>query len=136
MRVVVEAEGRLNLADELEEEFAEVAGEAVAEGARMLLAESKRLIAMHGRGAPAPPGSTPATVTGNLLKMTKQRNPRGRVRGAWASSGVKFAPHSWLVEYGHTAVDGTRVLPRPFVRPAVEATEGPIHAAMLARLSR
>jgi hypothetical protein len=107
----------------------------VAEGARMLLAEEKRLIAQHGRGAPAPAGSTPATVSGNLLRGTKQRNKGGRVRGNWASSGVQWAPHSWLVEYGHVAADGTRVLPRPFVRPAVDATEGPIGRMLRERLS-
>jgi hypothetical protein len=135
MRVTVEGDGKLDLADELEEEFHQVAAEAVAEGAAMLLAESKRLIAAHGRNAPAPPGSTPATVSGNLLKMTKPRSKKGRVRGAEASAGVQYAPHSWLVEYGHVASDGTRVLPRPFVRPAVANTEDPIERMLRERLA-
>jgi hypothetical protein len=135
MNVVIEGEGRLDLADEIEEEFVAVAAAAVAEGAQMLLVESKRLVALHGQNAPAPPGSTPATVSGDLLRLTKPRSRRGRVRGNEAAAGVQYAPHSWLVEYGHMNVDGTRTLPRPFVRPAVENTTEPVDRLLRERLS-
>jgi hypothetical protein len=121
MRVRVYGD-KLDLADELQEEFIVEARLVVAEGARILLAESQRKIAAYGRG-PAPAGSTPGTVTGNLLKMTKLGTVRqGRDRRS-VSGAVRYAPHAHLVEYGHDNVDGTRTLPRPFIRPALEAAE-------------
>lgn len=134
MRVTVAGEGKLDLADELREEFIADAKGAVAAAADLLLAESQRLIRAYGPG-PSPEGSTPGTGSGDLLRLTKRRAPRmGRDRASFAAP-VQYAPHSWLVEYGHNNVDGTRTLPRPFVRPAIENTKGPIDQLLRDRLS-
>jgi hypothetical protein len=124
---------KLDLADELRDEFVQGAKDAVRDGAGLLLAESKRLITRFGPG-PAPADSTPGTVTGNLLKLTKARAAKlGRGRAS-AVAAIQYAPHSFLLEYGHDNADGTRTLPRPFVRPAVENTEGAIDRLLRERL--
>src|SRR5690606_12815496 len=124
---------KLDLADELQDEFHADAKAAVRDAAQLMLAESKRLIQRYGPNAPAPPVETPATLTGNLLRLTKLRSPR--VRGRVVSAGVSYAPHAHLLEFGHVAADGTRVLPRPFVRVAEKNTEGPITDLLRARLT-
>jgi hypothetical protein len=125
---------KLDLADELLEDFRKVARGAVRDGSKILLEESHRLIKQYGPG-PAPPGSTPGTgETGNLLKMTKLGNVRfGRDKRSY-SGAVIYAPHAYLLEYGHTNVDGTRTLPRPFIRPAQEAAQPKIHRLFEERL--
>ena len=129
----VQGEGKLDLAEELREEFLPVARQVVLEASDILLAETREKIAAYGPG-PAPPGSTPGTHTGNLLKMTKRGTVRlGRDKASY-SGAVKYAPHAHLVEYGHTNVDGTRTLPRPFIRPAMEAAEPKIQRLFKERL--
>jgi hypothetical protein len=126
---------KLDLADELADEFHDEAAKAVTDGAKILLAESHRLIARWGPNAPAPAGQTPATITGDLLRLTRLRRGRVRRNSRVAQAAVQYAPHSWLVEFGHINVDGTRTLPRPFVRPAVENTEADIDRLLTERLS-
>lgn len=125
---------KIDLADELEKDSVKDAKSAVLEASKILLDESHRLIRAYGRG-PAPPGSTPGTETGDLLKMTKLGNVRmGRDKRS-VSGAVKYAPHAHLLEYGHTNVDGTRTLPRPFIRPAQEAAEPKIQRLFEERFS-
>jgi hypothetical protein len=133
MKFRVQGEGKIDLAEELIEEFIPNARTVVREASDILLAETKRLIAAYGRG-PAPPGSTPGTETGNLLKLTKRGSVRmGRDKTS-VSGAVLWPPHAHLVEYGHTNVDGTRTLPRPFIRPALDAAEPKIQRLFEERL--
>ena len=133
MNFRIRGEGKIDLAEELMDEFIPNARVVVRDASDILLAETKRIIAAYGRG-PAPPGSTPGTETGNLLRMTKRGSVRmGRDRAS-VSGAVLYPPHSHLVEYGHTNVDGTRTLPRPFIRPALEAAEPQIQQLFEERL--
>jgi len=125
---------KIDLADELEKEFIKEARVALRAAAEILLKESQALIARHGPRGPAPAGQTPATVTGDLLRMTKTIPVWVRARGRHASSGVRYAPHAHLLEYGHVNVDGTRTLPRPFVRTAMMNVEVPISKLLEERL--
>ena len=129
----VQGEGKIDLAEELVEEFRDHAKAVVREASDILLAESKEKIAAYGRG-PAPPGSTPGTESGNLLKLTKRGSVRLGRDKASVSGAVKYAPHAHLVEYGHDNVDGTRTLPRPFIRPALDAAEPKIERLFEERL--
>jgi hypothetical protein len=125
---------RIDLADELEEEYRVGVKAAVTDAANLLLAESHRLITAYGDAGPAPAGSTPATDTGNLRKMTKRLPYRGRSRSRYASSGVAYAPHAHLLEYGHNNSDGTRTLPRPFIDLAMTNAESDIENLLRERL--
>ena len=134
MKFVVAGEGKIDLAEELIEEFRKDARKVVRDASDILLEKSREKIRAFGPG-PAPPGSTPGTgPTGNLLKMTKRGTVRlGRDKASY-SGAVKYAPHAHLVEYGHTNVDGTRTLPRPFIRPALAEAEPEIQRLFEERL--
>lgn len=123
---------KLDLANELREEFHREAKDAVSAGADILLEHSRRKAEAYGPG-PAPPGSTPGTDSGDLVRLMKRRAPR--VRGDVVSAAVKYAPHAHLVEYGYTKPTGQRVLPRPFVRPAVKSAQPEIDRVLMERLT-
>jgi hypothetical protein len=126
---------KLDLADELEEEFRKVAKDALTDAAKILLEEAHKQIERFGKDGPAPPGETPATgKTGNLKKMTKRLPTRQRSRSRYASSGVIYAPHAHLLEYGHMNKDGTRTLPRPFIEVASRNAEPKIEALLQERI--
>lgn len=133
MRFRIRGEGKLDLAEELRDEFLLNARGVLREASDILLAESQEKIQAYGPG-PAPAGSTPGTVTGNLSKLTKRGTVRIGKDRASVSGAVKYAPHAHLVEYGHTMPSGQRVLPRPFIRPALDASEPKIQALFEARL--
>jgi hypothetical protein len=122
---------KIDLADELEAEFVAVARQTLTEAGSIGHRHARRKIEQYGPAGPAPPGSTPATFTGNLSRLTKQLPTR--VRGRVASSGVIYAPHAHLLEYGYTKKSGHRVLPRPFIAPAQEAAQPEVDALLRER---
>lgn len=115
MSFKVSGPDKIDLADELQDEIAKDVRPVLNKARKVLLATAHKNIERYGRNAPAPPGETPATRTGNLKKLTRNLTTRVRRRGRFASTGIIFAPHSHLLEYGYTKPDGTRVLPRPFI---------------------
>jgi hypothetical protein len=122
---------KIDLADEMEEDFRKTAKDAVKESSKILLAESHKQIERFGKNGPAPEGETPATFTGNLKKLTRLLPVRQRSRSSRnVSAGVIYAPHTHLLEYGHVNVNGTRTLPRPFVEVANRNAEPEIEATL------
>lgn len=118
---------RLDLAEELEEEYRSQALHAVGLAADVLLSEVQhRLSARQGsKKSAAPSGESPEEDTGELLRSFKKVRPR--VKGAIASSGIRSDdPGGNRVEFGYTDVRGIRTFPHPYLRPAVEAAEEPI----------
>jgi hypothetical protein len=134
MKYEIYGDDKIDLADELREEFIPPAKAAVKDANDVYFNEARRLAKVYGPG-PAPGQSTPGTVSGNLARLMKKRGPRlSRTKDAvWAS--VMFAPHAHLLEFGHDNVDGTRTLPRPFIRPAQANTEGTIDRLLQDRLA-
>jgi hypothetical protein len=116
---------RLDLADELEDDFRKEARAAVREGVDMLIAETKANLRRIGHRV-SRPGEPPGMDTGDLERSIR----RGRVRLGRDKRSVSGEMVSTLsyeevngVEYGHVKPDGTRVEPRPFIRPAMAETE-------------
>lgn len=113
---------KVDLADDLEEEFHQLAKDAVAEAADLVLGDIKRRLSLRKGPRPAPEGEPPAFQTGQLSRSYKRINPR--IRGRVASSGViSRDPAANRLEYGATDSRGIRTLPHPHVRPAFEAME-------------
>lgn len=116
---------KIDLADELEEEFHQLAKDAVGEAADMLLADIHDRLDNRRGPAPAPEGEAPAMQTGELSRSFKRINPR--IRGRVASSGIiSRHPGANRLEFGATDSRGIRTLPHPYVRPALDAMEEPI----------
>lgn len=127
---------RLDLADELEDDFRKEAKSVVREGVDMLIAETKANLRRIGNRA-SRPGETPGMQTGETERSIR----RGRVRlgrDKRSVSGEMVSTQSYEeingLEYGHTKPTGQRVLPRLFIRPAVETTEPRIAALFEERL--
>lgn len=126
---------RLDLADELEEQFHGEAKLVVGEAADLLLDEVQRNLRLRtGTAATsAPEGAPPEYDTGELYRSYERIPPR--VKGRIASSGVQSDhPGAARVEYGSTDSRGIRTLPHPAVRLAVDASEEPITALVEKRL--
>jgi hypothetical protein len=122
---------KIDLADEMEEDFRKTAKEALTDAAKILLAESHAQIERFGKNGPAPEGETPATFTGNLKKLPKRLPTRQRSRSSrHVSSGVIYAPHAHLLEYGHINANGSRTMPRPFIEIANRNAEPEIEATL------
>lgn len=134
MRFELRGDDKIDLADELQDEVAKEVRPVLNEARQILLDAAHRNIERYGRDAPAPPGETPATVTGNLKKLTRKLSTRVRSRGRYASTGIIFAPHTHLLEYGYTKPDGTRVLPRPFVGRTMEEVDPKVEALLQEKL--
>lgn len=131
MRVTVYGD-KLDLADELMEEFHAEAKSAVHDAAALQLAEVKRLLALR-RGTPAPGGEPPAEQTQDLLRSFRLIAPR--IRGAVASSGWRsLHPGANRLEFGFTDVRGIRTLPHPYARPAIANTEAAVERLLQERL--
>jgi hypothetical protein len=125
MKVFVHGD-KLDLADELLEEFHADAKGAVGEAADILLGAVRANLQRGGDG--------PSVGKGDLLKSMKRIAPS--VKGAVASSGIRSNdPGANRVEYGAVDVRGIRTLPHPYVRPAMASTEPQIDALLRERLT-
>jgi hypothetical protein len=134
LKVVVYG-GRLDLADELEEEFHAQAKDAVYEAAGLLLGEVERVLHLRigTLATAAPPGEPPEFDTGALAASFKRLPPR--IKGRIASSGIgSDDPGANRLEFGKTDIRGIRTMPHPFVAPAIKAMDEPIGRLLQARL--
>ena len=127
---------KVDLADELQEEFHQQAKDAVSEGADILLDEIRRLLSMR-RGTArtvAPAGAPPEFDVGDLFKSFRKIPPR--VRGRTATSGIKSdSIYGIRLEYGLTDGRGFRILPHPYIGPAIANTDERIGQLLEERLS-
>jgi len=123
VKVVVYGD-RIDLADELEEEFHAVAKDVVTEGAEKLLREVRALLRLRAgtfRTA-APEGQPPEYDVGDLFRSF--RLIPARVRGRSVSAGIQSDdPGANRVEFGATDTRGIRTLPHPYLRPALANVE-------------
>lgn len=126
IRITVYGE-KLDLADDLQEEFHDVAKEVVQHGSVMLLGSVQRKLRLR-RGTPktaAPEGEPPESDTDALASSWRLIPPR--VKGNVVSAGIQSRdPGILRREYGETDARGIRTLPHPFLRPAIAETDGPI----------
>lgn len=126
---------RLDLADELQEQFHEVAKGVAKEAAGILLAEVQRLLRLRAGTfkSAAPEGQPPEYDIGELYRSFEIIPPR--VKGRTASSGVQSDhPGANRLEYGKTDARGIRTLPHPFVRPAMANVEEAVTELVQKRL--
>lgn len=115
---------RIDLAEELEEDFRKEAKDIIREAGTIYLDELKGLLARQPSG-PARPGQPPARDTEELLKSL--RRSTGRLGRDKVSYSIDITSHLHYehfnsIEYGHINADGTRTLPRPFKRPTDDKT--------------
>lgn len=119
---------KLDLADELAEEFHDGAKAAVTEGAELLLSQVQQLL--HRRRGTAqtvaPEGEAPEFDTGELARSFKIIP--ATVRRDSVRSGIRsnLLGKVLRLEYGATDSRGIRTLPHPFLRPAIAEMDGPI----------
>jgi hypothetical protein len=144
LRVVIEAPDKLDLAEELREEFVQEAKAAVTDASQLLLTEVQRLLRQRKGTAQtvAPAGEPPEEDTGELANSFRLipasiRTPvAAKGYGAEARSGIRSNhPGGNRLEVGFTDIRGVRTLPHPFLAPAIATTEGPIEALLRERLS-
>ena len=128
---------KLDLADELQDEFHGEAKAAMADAAEMLLDEIRRLLSLRHGPPAAPEGEPPAMQTGDLAAAFKTVRPK--VRGRVAESGIQArgeaAEGANRLEHGFTDRRGIRTLPHPFIRVAIANMEDPIGRLLEERLS-
>lgn len=127
---------KLDLADELAEEFEAQAKEAVSEAADLLLHEVQRNLRLRvgTRKTVAPIGQPPEFDTGALLASFRKIAPR--VKGRVASSGIRSNhPGANREEFGKTDVRGIRTFPHPYVAPAMAVVDEPVNALLQERLA-
>jgi hypothetical protein len=125
---------RLDLADELEEEFAREAGAAVKDAASHLLEHVRAQLEKRSGPEHAPPGEPPAKQTGVLQRSFRVMPVR--TKGRYASSGVHSDhPGAARLEWGKTDRRGIRTFPHPYLEPAKKAA-APGITAILERLVR
>lgn len=122
-KMVFNAPEKLDLADELLEEFHAQAKDAVEGAATIVLREIKRKLTQV-KGTPrtsAPEGQPPEYDTGALEKSYRLLS--GRVKGNVASSGVQSKdPGANRLEMGFTDNRGIRTFPHPHVRTSFQDT--------------
>ena len=129
-------EDKIDLADELIEEFRTEARAVVREGVDLYVAKIKRnLTRISGRVSQE--GETPARQSGELERSFKRGSIRlGRDKAS--ISGTIDSTEPWEkingLEYGATGPDGRRLLPRPYLRPAEQAVEPKIEKLFEERL--
>ena len=143
LRVVIDAGEKLDLADELREEFVAEAKAAVTDGAQLLLTEVQRLLRLRKgtKKTAAPEGEPPEEDTGALANSFRVipasiRTPvQAKGYGAEARSGIRSNdPGGNRLEFGFLDLRGVRTLPHPFIAPAIKNTEGAIEALIQERL--
>ena len=120
LKIVVHGD-KLDLADELAEQYVDEALEVIGDAGTLAFNEVQHQLARR-IGSPrtrtaAPEGQPPELDTGELRESYSRIPPR--VKGAVATSGVQSNhPGAARVEYGATDERGIRTLPHPAVRIA------------------
>jgi hypothetical protein len=131
MRVTIYGD-RIDLADELRDEFIPIAKQAAKDAGMMLTNEVKRLLMLRqgDKSTSAPEGEPPERDEGDLLSAVKPLPVRMYARGA--TSGVKINhPGAARLEWGKTDVRGVRTFAHPYLRAALANVEDPINAMLL-----
>lgn len=126
VKVVVYGD-KLDLADEVAEEFVAEAKDVAGEAGNIMLAEAQRLAKLRIGTAQtaAPEGQPPEYDSGEFYRKLKRIPPR--VKGRVASSGIQSNhPGAARIEWGGTDSRGIRTLPHPIFRPAAANSEQPI----------
>lgn len=125
MRVFVGGDDLIDLVDEITEETLPIAVDAVDRGADVLLAKTQELLRRRRGPESAPEGEPPAAQTEALVKSFRKLKPR--VQGRVVTSGIRSDAEAVnRLEFGATDSRGIVTKPHPFLRPAVEQTEGAI----------
>jgi hypothetical protein len=125
---------KIDLADELEDEWREDAGELAGDAADLVLGEVQRnlLLRLGTAKTAAPEGQPPEYDKGDLYRSYERIPPR--VKGRIASSGVQSDdPGAARAEYGATDSRGIRTFPHPAVRLAFAASEEKVTALIESR---
>jgi hypothetical protein len=119
---------KLDLADELAEEFHAEAKPIVAEGRDMLLSRVQQLLTRRRGTAQtvAPVGEPPEVDTFELVNSWKPTPVTVRRDSVRAGIRSNLLGKVLRLEYGGTDSRGIRTLPRPFLRPAIAEMDGPI----------
>jgi hypothetical protein len=120
---------KIDLADDIEEDFRLAAEAGVRDAAQLLLDKVRdKLQARRGTArTSAPPGEPPEYDEGDLFRSWKLLPTR--LRGRMAESGIKSNNvYAVRLEYGKTDKRGVRTFPHPYVRPAMKEVEPAIFA--------
>ncbi|MFD2421675.1 hypothetical protein [Amycolatopsis pigmentata] len=96
---------------------------AVAKGAHTIEAKAKDELttSSHEKGTPTPsrPGEPPSLITGTLRRSVRVEGPTGEGQTFTAKVGPT-AVYGRIQELGGVAGRGSRLPPRPYMKPAVE----------------
>lgn len=117
---------KLDLADELPEEWMERLKGPIREVGGMFKAEVIRRLSLAQGDAStsAKEGDAPERDSGDLIASVRQLNTM--VKPTIAETGVHVRdPGAARLEWGATDVRGIRTYPHPFVRPSAEAVAAP-----------
>lgn len=132
MRLVIYGD-KIDLADELLDEFKAVAKMAIGDAGNIVVEEVKRLLSLQSGGGPAEAGLPPAEQTGALLRSVKRIPPK--VKGRTATSGfIVDDPGAIRLNYGKTDARGIRTFPHPFAEPALANAEAAVGALLQERM--
>jgi hypothetical protein len=113
---------KLDLADELPDEFMERLKEPVKQAGALLVAEVKRRLSLAQGDAStsAKEGDPPERDSGALVDSVKQL--RTNIKPTIAETGVHVRHEGAArLEWGKTDVRGIRTYPHPFIRPSAAA---------------
>ena len=127
---------KIDLADELIEEFHAQAKDAVSDAAEIWLDAIRRLLSLRQgtKQTASPEGEPPELDTGALARSF--RKIPAQVRGNVAGSGIKSNdPGAARLEWGKTDVRGIRTLPHPYLLRSIAETRDEITALLRVRLS-
>lgn len=133
--ILADQGAKLDLAEELREEFHKTAKDAVEDAAAIALREVDRLLTQRKgtKKTAAEPGQPPEVDTAQLVASYTLLP--GRIKGNVASSGVRSKdPGANRVEFGGTDIHGRRSFPHPAVRLAFENVEDAVTALLEERL--
>lgn len=137
VRIVVRGDDRLDLADEIREEFHREVKGVMDEAARIALADVQGQLSLR-KGTPrtsAPEGQPPEFDEGDLYRS--YRTIPARVKGDAAISGVQSNhPGAARIEFGGVDERGIRTLPHPAVRIGFQNAEPKIEALLEDKLLR
>jgi len=126
VRVTVQTD-RLDLADELEEDFVPVALSVVGRGGDLLSDEVRRRLRLRQgtRQTAAAEGQPPEEDTSALVRSVDTIKPRVVKRkhgGAMVASGTHVNHDGAArLEWGKTDAWGIRTYPHPYIRPSADA---------------
>lgn len=113
---------KLDLADELPDEWIQRMKAPVREAGALFVTEVKRRLTL-AQGSPstsAPENEPPERDSGDLVASVRQLNTK--VKATIASTGVHVRDEGAArLEWGKTDVRGIRTYPHPFIRPSAEA---------------